>query len=297
MISINYEKLKKLAETDYQIKTIEILGSNSYDIYFKNIEDRDEFVSCLKNYKNIISERPSGIYTSIYNRINSYFINEIDFPKNLDSINSNIYIYYTNINLKYQENLVEFKINIIGKYEYFNNINLDFCPNIKSLNIIDNYLKDNILDNNKLFKLMNPPIRFLNFDKLPKFITKITLCINQQLDLTNLPIQLEELNIQTIYPIDLTNLPYELKELIICTQLPIDLSNLPNLTKLDIQFCTEGNFNLDSLPETIKFLYLPQNYVLEKNDLPIELKQTFVQNGSYKQIINKWKTGQGISWK
>lgn len=111
--------------------------------------------------------------------------------------------------------------------------------------------------------------------------------------------------------INLGQLPPELKKLIIISSVPFDLTNLPNqLEILDLSGCTGWKkFNLDYLPESLKLLKLPYTdemggktiyEVKDLQNLPITLNEIYIGNmffNSVEDVLQKYKVKKSFQRK
>lgn len=103
---------------------------------------------------------------------------------------------------------------------------------------------------------------------LPNCIKKIIFPINSDFNqpLTNLPLELEELELYDKFNQPLNYLPHGLKRLIINSDFNHPIDNLPNtLEYLEIR--GEFNHSLDNLPNNLKMLVIKDVYDYDDYDL------------------------------
>lgn len=145
-----------------------------------------------------------------------------------------------NINFANSNDLDNFTNNIFNKYYQLLN-NVELSNNLLLVNLFDT---SNIVD---LFETLNYPSNV----KIIKIIVKNEIVNsiksqNNSIKLLNLPDNLSQLKIISIYPFDLSNLPIQ-------------------IVLLDI-VDSDCKFNLNYLPDSIQILYLPQINTLKLKD-------------------------------
>jgi hypothetical protein len=147
----------------------------------------------------------------------------------------------------------------------------------------------NILETEQAKTLEFKPSFNYDISYLPSCIKRIIFPVNSDFNqpLTNLPIELEELELYDKFNQPLYSLPHGLKRLIINGDFNHPLDNLPStLEYLEIR--GEFNYPLDNLPSNLKILVIKEVYDYDDYDLKSCILRSYNKSQSkFNQPINR----------
>lgn len=245
------------------------LGGTTKEQYIENMRCKllitEELVEKLKNYESIhfgyyfnssIDALPDNIKKITWCTFSLFGTDINKFPENLESLD--LTKIYPGVNIcKIPDNVKVLEL----PSKKINMINIP-------LNIETLYLGGQT-DSLELTSQLN---KLESIKKLSVGITSED--IYTDFDLTNLPTQLEILEINSINNINLSNLPNRLRELVIESEFDSSLDFLPeSLEELVIKNSQNNQINLDFLPTNLKSLiFIGRKNSIPINNLPINLE-------------------------